>query len=446
MNTWASWGLMWAGFLALWLALDTWMPAPPWQWIAQPTAHMVPLAPKPVKALALSGAGTASLPLTSQDAVGRLDTVALPPSWKISGSARAWFQLGTFFQKLGQANRRPVDVYHWGDSQIEGDRITGVLREHFQNEHGGQGAGWVMPLTPAPTFAVRQSTSGGVGRVAGFGPRRDVEARRLPFFAVNRFDSASTWTIKNNPKARAHCQTWSDMAIWQEGEGHWDVSPDTDTSPQAPGPYQTWTHAAGLGGSTWRTSGATLLGANLTSGPGVYVHNLAMRGGSGTLFDDVPNADWKALQHHTNPVLVILQFGGNAVPSISNEKGARRYAQKVGQNIRHIQAQWPGVPILFIGPSDMGEAPNTYPGLQHTVAALRDTAVANHALHWDLQAVMGGPGAMAQWVDQRWAGDDHVHFSVRGAREAAQRLLQALAHERALWANQRAQPAKLMAP
>ena len=446
MNTWASWGLMWAGFLALWLALDTWMPAPPWRWIAQPTAHMVPLAPKPVKAVALSGAGTASLPLTSQDAVGRLDTVALPPSWKISGSARAWFQLGTFFQKLGQANRRPVDVYHWGDSQIEGDRITGVLREHFQNEHGGQGAGWVMPLTPAPTFAVRQSTSGGVGRVAGFGPRRDVEARRLPFFAVNRFDSASTWTIKNNPKANAHCQTWSDMAIWQEGEGHWDVSPDTDTFPQAPGPYQTWTHAAGLGGSTWRTSGATLLGANLTSGPGVYVHNLAMRGGSGTLFDDVPNADWKALQHHTNPVLVILQFGGNAVPSISNEKGARRYAQKVGQNIRHIQAQWPGVPILFIGPSDMGEAPSTYPGLQHTVAALRDTAVANHALHWDLQAVMGGPGAMAQWVDQRWAGDDHVHFSVRGAREAAQRLLQALAHERALWANQRVQPAKLMAP
>ena len=73
------------------------------------------------------------------------------------------------------------------------------------------------------------------------------------------------------------------------------------------------------------------------------------------MFDDVPDADWRLLQNHTNPALVVLQFGGNAVPSISNAKGARRYAQKVGQNIRHIQAQWPGVPILFIGPSDMGE-------------------------------------------------------------------------------------------
>ena len=407
MNTWASWGLMWAGFLALWLALDTWIPDPPWRWFPPPTARMVPLVSRPVKAVALSGVGTAFLPLTSGDAVGQLDTVALPPAWKIGGSARAWFQLGTFFQKLEHANQRQVDVYHWGDSQIEGDRITGVLREHFQNEHGGQGAGWVLPLTPAPTFAVRQSTSGEVGRVAGFGPRRNAEARRLPFFAVNRFDSASTWTIRNNPKARDHCQTWSDMAIWQDGEGHWDVSPATDTSPSTPGSYQTWTDTAGLGGNTWRTSGATLLGANLTSGPGVYVHNLAMRGGSGTLFDDVPKADWKALQQHTNPALVVLQFGGNAVPSITNGKGARRYAQKVGQNIRHIQAQWPGVPILFIGPSDMGEDLSTYPGLQHTVTALRDTALANHALHWDLQTVMGGPGSMKRWVDQGWAGADH---------------------------------------
>ena len=114
MNTRASWGLMWAGFLALWWALDTWMPAPPWRWLTQPTTHMAPLVPKPVQAVALSGTESAFVPLTSVDSVGRLDTVPLPPAWKISGSARAWFQLGTFFQELEQANRRQVDVYHWG--------------------------------------------------------------------------------------------------------------------------------------------------------------------------------------------------------------------------------------------------------------------------------------------------------------------------------------------
>lgn len=446
MKSWALWGLMWGGFLALWIALDTWMPAPPWPWFPQPPARMAPLVPQPVQVLRLPETSASSIPLTTDIEAARLDSVALPPSWKISGSPRAWFQLGTFFRQLELADRMHVDVYHWGDSQIEGDRITGALREHFQKEHGGQGAGWVLPLTPAPTFAVKQTTSGHVRRIAGFGPRRDAEARRLPFFAVNRFDSASTWTLRRNPMAHAHCQTWSNMAIWQEGAGRWDISRATDAVPSAPAPWQEWAHEEGLGGNTWRTSGATLLGANLTSGPGVYVHNLAMRGGSGTLFDDVPDADWETLQQHTNPALVVLQFGGNAVPSISNANGARRYAQKVGQNIRHIQAQWPGVPILFIGPSDMGDLPSTYPGLQHTVTALRDTALANHALHWDLQAVMGGPGSMKRWVDQRWAGDDHIHFSVRGAQETSQRLIQALAYEKVLWTNQRARPAKLIAP
>jgi lysophospholipase L1-like esterase len=236
------------------------------------------------------------------------------------------------------------------------------------------------------------------------------------------------------------------MSIWQEGKGHWDVTPPTDVTPLKTSPFLRWSHPEGMAGRTWFSSGATVMGANLTSGPGVYVHNLSMRGGSGTLFDDVPNSDWDALQQLTNPALVILQFGGNAVPSITGERAAKRYAQKVGQNIRHIQSQWPGVPILFIGPSDMGDDPDMYPGLQHTVTALKDVALANHALHWDLQAVMGGPGAMRRWVDHRWAGNDHIHFSVRGAQETAQRLIQALSHERALWVNQRVEPAKLIAP
>ena len=437
---------MWGSFLAVWLALDTWMPDPPWRFFAKPMARMVPMSSKPVQALELPVGLPLSVPLSPDVEIGRMDSVRLPASWKIAGSARAWFQLGTFFQQLELADRMQVDVYHWGDSQIEGDRITGALREHFQNAHGGEGAGWVLPLSPAPTFAVRQSTRGEVRREAGFGPRREAQARRLPFVALNRFDSAATWTIRRNPNAPMHCQTWSDMSIWQEGEGQWDVTPPTDVTPLNTSPFLRWSHPEGMAGRTWFSSGATVMGANLTSGPGVYVHNLSMRGGSGTLFDDVPNSDWDALQQLTNPALVILQFGGNAVPSITGERAAKRYAQKVGQNIRHIQTQWPGVPILFIGPSDMGDDPDMYPGLQHTVTALKDVALANHALHWDLQAVMGGPGAMRRWVDHRWAGNDHIHFSVRGAQETAQRLIQALSHERALWVNQRVEPAKLIAP
>ena len=46
-----------------------------------------------------------------------------------------------FFSKLDQAGKTLVRVLHYGDSQIEGDRITGYLRNRFQKKFGGSGPG-----------------------------------------------------------------------------------------------------------------------------------------------------------------------------------------------------------------------------------------------------------------------------------------------------------------
>ena len=303
-----------------------------------------------------------------------------------------------------------------------------------------------MPLTPAPTFAVRQSTTGGVRRVAGFGPRRDAEARRLPFLAVNRFDSASTWTLRSNPMARAHCQTWSNMALWQAGEGQWDVSP----GPPLPPPLRlrgklgrmkkAW--MAGLGGRLappcWGPTSRQAQACTSTTWPcgeGRARCLTTYPTPTGASFRNTPTLPWWSFNSEATP----------CPPSPTRKvRGAMR--RKWAKTSATSKPNGPGCPSCSSAPPTWGKNLNTYPGLQHTVTALRDTALANHALHWDLQAVMGGPGAMKRWVDQRWAGDDHVHFSVRGAQEAAQRLIQALAHERALWANRRIQPAKLMEP
>ena len=156
------------------------------------------------------------------------------------------------------------------------------------------------------------------------------------------------------------------------------------------------------------------------------------------MFDDVPDADWRLLQEHTNPALVVLQF--QATPCLHRQRRCERYAQKV-TDIRHIKPNGRGAHPV-IGPSDMGENLNTYRACS-AVTALQNTACSMPCIgtfkpSW-VDQVHGDGGPALGW-------DDHVHFSVRGAQEAAQRLLQALAHERAVWANQRVQPAKLMAP
>ena len=49
--------------------------------------------------------------------------------------------LYSFFKKLDNAKTKKVRIMHYGDSQIEADRITSRLRERLQKEFGGYGAG-----------------------------------------------------------------------------------------------------------------------------------------------------------------------------------------------------------------------------------------------------------------------------------------------------------------
>ncbi len=53
--------------------------------------------------------------------------------------------LDPFFSKLGRASTEMVRILHFGDSQIEGDRISSVVREEFQKRTGGIGPG-IVPL------------------------------------------------------------------------------------------------------------------------------------------------------------------------------------------------------------------------------------------------------------------------------------------------------------
>lgn len=57
--------------------------------------------------------------------------------------------LRTFFQALDaleNGNNRLIRILHYGDSQLEGDRISDYLRNKMQNRFGGYGPGVVLPI------------------------------------------------------------------------------------------------------------------------------------------------------------------------------------------------------------------------------------------------------------------------------------------------------------
>ena len=57
-----------------------------------------------------------------------------------------WDALAPFFEALAsleRGERNAVRIIHYGDSQLEGDRITMQLRNSLQKNYGGRGFGYV---------------------------------------------------------------------------------------------------------------------------------------------------------------------------------------------------------------------------------------------------------------------------------------------------------------
>ena len=146
---WFQWLLMWGLLLGAWWGAERWGPAAPWLDV---TATLRPLQPRHPRVVATEDRAHMPFGGASQKAWEFLDTLELdhPTSWQLKGSARAWYPLRRFFLHLPEADKRRVEVYHWGDSQIEGDRISKVLRQRWQSKWGGRGPGWVLPAACHP--------------------------------------------------------------------------------------------------------------------------------------------------------------------------------------------------------------------------------------------------------------------------------------------------------
>ena len=64
--------------------------------------------------------------------------------------------LQSFYTSLDDADTRKIRVMHYGDSQIEEDRITMQIREKMQAQYGGRGVGLIPLAQTIPTLTVKQ--------------------------------------------------------------------------------------------------------------------------------------------------------------------------------------------------------------------------------------------------------------------------------------------------
>ena len=344
--------------------------------------------------------------------------------------------------------QKVVRVLHYGDSQIEGDRITGYLRQRLQEKFGGIGPGLLPAVQVVPTTAVEQATSKNIARyiVSGnftnkAGHQRygilgqlgvpegnesniTVKARswKQSFENSRKFQKIRLFVGNTSPYFRA------DLNVAKERS-----TKENSANPNLPVSVLEWNRPDSIAQFTINLSGrGEIYGLAVDGMNGVAVDNIPFRGSSGAFFTQLDTVVLAAMFDELETRLILLEFGGNMTPSITGDKSVAAYQKTMSEQITFLKRLCPQAKIILIGPADMstkisGEL-QSYPYLKKTIAALREAALQNDVAFWNMYDVMGGHNSMISWVKNSpsLAATDYIHFNAKGAERIAELFYESL--------------------
>ena len=369
------------------------------------------------------------------------------------GDKRFWFPGNDtgFFEKFfvqaetAQAKKTTLRVLHYGDSQVESDRLTAQLRDRMQELFGGGGPGLLPLKQPVPSLTTRQSTSGTLVGQSTYGSKPHVRCDgnygpMLRSWLLN--GSASTNIAAERGRlVRDRARSFSRVALLYntkdtDGKTSLEVSSGDQRKAKTGSKKGVNRLEVKLDSAVTQlkvdVSGhADIYGLTVDDGYGVAVDNIGMRGVSGTQYTMVDSAKLADVYSLMNVGMILLQFGGNAMPGMTKDWQLEAYCKNIGRQIDFLHSVRPEAVVMLVGPADMCVRREgqllTNPMLPKLDKCLRQTALAHDAAYWSVFQAMGGEGSMKQWVAKGLASKDYIHFSHNGAAQMGENLADAMA-------------------
>lgn len=402
--------------------------------------------------------------------------------------------LKSFFDALIQLEngKDHIRVIHYGDSQLEGDRISDYLRNRLQLLYGGWGPGLILPIDISRSrISVLQSESKnwvkysiyknkpkepsglyGIGascyKYTGvvtpekkqiitkkYLSKKSIGLDSLEHTSIdsNRFYFDTSYVnpepetfegawinLKNANMGFKRVRQYETASLLYSSEKPFYVKVQVKDGPEVieqlpsgQAMIKKWDFGEVTTGIKLSFSGEspTLHGIALDGKTGITVDNFPMRGSSGLGFSTINRNLLKKQYQQMNVKLIVLQYGINLVPG--EAKNYDWYQRMYSKEIAAIKAAAPDVSILVIGPSDMSrktaEGYESYTNIPLINEAMKKAAFENGCAFWNLYESMGGQNSMSSWVENKLAAKDYTHFSSSGARFVGEMLYNALLEE-----------------
>lgn len=349
------------------------------------------------------------------------------------------------FTALDKSVQQSVHIMHYGDSQVEGDRITGYLRSRFQEEYGGNGPGLLPLVQNIGAMSVGQTlndtlTSYMAGGMLGKRASHKCYGAMAQFAHVDAGEDAPLILTINAKKVAGFKRIQLFAANIEDS-----LTIKLNNSSQTLSSEDSLQHL------TWRlkrdakrlnvgfVGEADILGLYIDADSGVTVTNIPLRGSDGTFFSRIQKKEFGEMLTTLNTRLILLEFGGNALPMMKDSVRIAKYGTSFAKQIKYIKTACPEAVVIVIGPADMNTKVNgvlqTHPMLEPLIEQMKQSTLDCGAIYWDMYQAMGGCNSMKVWAEHQpaWAGADYIHFTRKGADQIANLLWRSLMIYRDYW-------------
>ncbi|MGB3342470.1 MAG: lipase [Aequorivita sp.] len=369
---------------------------------------------------------------------------------------------GEFVNKLLSQLKSPeCRIIHYGDSQLEGDRISAYLRNRLQTLYGGSGPGFIPIKQEYHQISADVTPLENWTRYAAFDPTKTLFENKNygAYLSVSRFtevfdpivDSLAILgleptkaTIDIRPSSRLYSKLKEFTNIGLHyGNAITPVSIEVynggtlikDEMLKNDGKYHCYTIELSSAPEHLQIVlegkiSPDFYGLTLDGNSGISLDNVAMRGSSGTVFARLNGESFAGMYGRLQPKVIIFQYGGNTVPYLKDSLAVRNYSSYLKNHINWVRRKAPEASILFVGPSDMATMVNgeltSYALLPYLDAELKQSCLNNDVAYWSMFKAMGGENSLQYWFQQNLMGSDYTHFTASGTRIISELFFTAL--------------------
>jgi alginate O-acetyltransferase complex protein AlgI len=390
-----------------------------------------------------------------------IDSVAIPPAdtevlKDYSDSSLVTEYSAVLLKPLIDSLRQSkgqIRIMYYGDSQVEGDRITFYLRQLLREGRKGTGPGLFLPSMPVMyTKSIWLKSSSNWERYNYISYRNGIltHNRLGPLMTVCRYlpegvtaaESQKAY-VRIRPSVFAdsaaaeyetlklfYSNTQEEVKIVIKAE---DSQVFTGMLENGKGAHEIQCNLNGANDIVVEFEGKTspdILGISIESKSGVIVDNIPRRGSAGLEFTMVDRDILEETLSMLDPDLIVLHYGLNVVKNVRREYSY--YKKGLYRQLTLLKEIVPSAALMVIGVTDMaaveGDRVKSFSNIPAIIEAQKEAASEAGAAFWDPYKAMGGSSSIIKWAEKKppLAQTDYVHLTYPGADTLSQMLAEAI--------------------